>query len=209
MRVYVFETFIRNIVKLQLSIVCFHLDFLNLFHPFFIQVISAKIPANDGITVSFPIKPTKLGMVDLNVRAESNVAGDALSQPLLVKVGGALWHRLRNRGGGGGGGGAEPPQYFEWGGWSILEPPKKSYILIKSLTKKGLKLCKFSPPNIKYSYTAPLPLPKIVYICVHFDRKGNEIVHLWFHPYTFSYEKKGCPLQQPDIYFCKLRPKRA
>ena len=29
-------------------------------------------------------------------------------------------------------------------------------------------------------------------------------------PYTFSYEKKGLPLQPPDIiYFCKLRPKMA
>ena len=28
--------------------------------------------------------------------------------------------------------------------------------------------------------------------------------------YTFSYEKKSCPLQPPDIiHFCKLRPKRA
>ena len=28
--------------------------------------------------------------------------------------------------------------------------------------------------------------------------------------YTFSYEKKSCPLQPPDtIYFCKLRPNRA
>ncbi|XP_072019177.1 CD109 antigen-like [Amphiura filiformis] len=49
------------------------------------QVISAKIPANDGVTVSFPIKPKKLGMVDLTVKAESKIAADAITQPLLVK----------------------------------------------------------------------------------------------------------------------------
>ena len=68
---------------------------------FLIQVISAKIPANDGITVSFPIRPTKLGMVDLNVRADGGVAGDALSQPLLVKVQSRYTYRVLEEGGAG------------------------------------------------------------------------------------------------------------
>ena len=37
------------------------------------------------------------------------------------------------------------------------------------------------------------------YICINFDRKGTEIVHLWFPKYTFFYEKKvGCPLQPSE-----------
>jgi len=36
-------------------------------------------------SVSFLITPTKLGLVDLNVRARTRLAGDAISRPLNVK----------------------------------------------------------------------------------------------------------------------------
>ena len=53
--------------------------------------------------------------------------------------------------------------------------------------------------------TVPLP-PRKSYTCINFDRKGTEIVHLWFH----QMKRRAAPLQPPEIiYSCKFRPKRA
>ena len=48
-------------------------------------------------------------------------------------------------------------------------------------------------------------------ICINFDRKGTEIVHLWFPQIHILLRKEGAaPLQPPEIiHFCKFRPKRA
>ena len=85
--------------------------------------------------------------------------------------------------------------------------------------------CKFRPKRAcNYAYsawkiqnflrqgdTAPCN-PQNCNVYLNYDRKGTEIVHLWFPKYTFSYEKKCCPPcdhQKSYNRFCKFRPKRA
>jgi hypothetical protein len=44
------------------------------------------VNANDGATVTFVIRPRKVGNVDLKVTARSRVAEDSVLRQLLVKV---------------------------------------------------------------------------------------------------------------------------
>ncbi|KAJ6219175.1 hypothetical protein RDWZM_004987 [Blomia tropicalis] len=46
---------------------------------------SITVPAQDGVSVPFVITPKKLGKIDLNVRASTENAGDAIIRKLLVK----------------------------------------------------------------------------------------------------------------------------
>ena len=44
------------------------------------------VPSEDGATVVFPIRPTRLGAVPITVTAVSPAASDAVTQRILVKV---------------------------------------------------------------------------------------------------------------------------
>ncbi len=44
------------------------------------------VPANDALTAHFWIIPTKIGVIDITVRAQSSSAADALRRPLIVDV---------------------------------------------------------------------------------------------------------------------------
>lgn len=46
---------------------------------------TVRVPANDGVSVSFLITPKKLGYIDMRVVAQSEFASDGLVQKLLVK----------------------------------------------------------------------------------------------------------------------------
>ncbi|KAG0433503.1 hypothetical protein HPB47_019855, partial [Ixodes persulcatus] len=52
----------------------------------------AKVPAQDGVSVSFLITPTKLGYIDIHVSATSSLAGDSILKKLLVKPEGSKQH---------------------------------------------------------------------------------------------------------------------
>ena len=45
-----------------------------------------RVPAQDGTPVSFLIRPTTLGNIDLRMTAKAATAGDAIVKKLLVKV---------------------------------------------------------------------------------------------------------------------------
>lgn len=47
---------------------------------------SVRVPAQDGAPVSFLIRPTTLGNIDLRMTAKAATAGDAIVKKLLVKV---------------------------------------------------------------------------------------------------------------------------
>lgn len=47
---------------------------------------TALVPSEDGVTFSFPIKPTQLGEIPITVKAISPTASDAITQKVLVKV---------------------------------------------------------------------------------------------------------------------------
>ena len=73
--------------------------------------------------------------------------------------------------------GAEPPQYFEWGLEYPLAPHPKILYPYK-FRLKGAWNYAYSTHQIQFF---PLATPQIVaYMCMNFDRKGTEIVHLWF-----------------------------
>ena len=88
-----------------------------------------------------------------------------------------------------------------------LQPPEMIYY------------CKFRPKRAwNYGYLAckiqnflrPGAPPPCNHIRIHFDRKGTEIVHLWFPPNTHSLMKRrAAPCNHQILYICKLRPKRA
>ena len=44
------------------------------------------VPSEDGATVLFPVRPTRLGEVPITVMAVSPAASDAVTQRILVKV---------------------------------------------------------------------------------------------------------------------------
>jgi len=47
---------------------------------------TVRIQAQDGTPVSFLIRPTTLGNIDLRLTAKTSTAGDAIVKQLLVKV---------------------------------------------------------------------------------------------------------------------------
>lgn len=47
---------------------------------------TALVPSEDGVTFSFPIKPTQLGEIPITVKAASPTASDAITQKVLVKA---------------------------------------------------------------------------------------------------------------------------
>lgn len=47
---------------------------------------SVRVPAQDGTSISFLIRPTTLGAIDLRMTAKAATAGDAVIKKLLVKV---------------------------------------------------------------------------------------------------------------------------
>jgi CD109 antigen len=47
---------------------------------------SVRVPAQDGTPISFLIRPTTLGNIDLRMTAKTTTAGDAVVKKLLVKV---------------------------------------------------------------------------------------------------------------------------
>ena len=47
---------------------------------------SVRVPAQDGTPISFLIRPTTLGNIDLRMTAKTATAGDAVVKKLLVKV---------------------------------------------------------------------------------------------------------------------------
>ena len=47
---------------------------------------TVRVPAQDGTPVSFLIRPTTLGNIDLRMTAKAATAGDAIVKKLLVKV---------------------------------------------------------------------------------------------------------------------------
>ncbi|KAK7817093.1 hypothetical protein U0070_001805 [Myodes glareolus] len=47
---------------------------------------TALVPSKDGVTFSFPIKPTQLGEIPITVKAISPTASDAITQKVLVKA---------------------------------------------------------------------------------------------------------------------------
>ena len=55
--------------------------------------IQVTVPANDGVSVVFPITPKKIGYIDIRITAASTIAGDAVSQKLLVKPEGQTQYR--------------------------------------------------------------------------------------------------------------------
>lgn len=50
---------------------------------------TALVPSEDGVTFSFPIKPTQLGEIPITVKVTSPTASDAITQKVLVKV--SIW----------------------------------------------------------------------------------------------------------------------
>ncbi|XP_013389533.1 CD109 antigen isoform X2 [Lingula anatina] len=50
------------------------------------QVLRIKVPANTGKSVFFPIVPVALGRIDVEIRAQSNMAADAVRRQLLVEA---------------------------------------------------------------------------------------------------------------------------
>lgn len=44
------------------------------------------VPSEDGATLLFPVRPTRLGEIPITVRAVSAAASDAVTQRILVKV---------------------------------------------------------------------------------------------------------------------------
>lgn len=44
------------------------------------------VPSEDGATVLFPVRPTRLGEMPITVTAVSPAASDAVTQRILVKV---------------------------------------------------------------------------------------------------------------------------
>ena len=82
----------------------------------------------------------------------------------------------------GGLGGLSPPQYFEWGGGGLEYPLAPPILYPYSFRlKRGLKLCIFSSPNKIFLGKGALPpCNPQNRICINFDRKETEIVHLWF-----------------------------
>ena len=89
-----------------------------------------------------------------------------------------------------------------------LQPPEIIYF------------CKFRPERTwNYGYLAykmqnflrqggAAPLQPHTY--TFWQKRDWNCAFMVLSKYTFSYEKKSCPLQKPDIiHFCKLRPKRA
>ena len=117
------------------------------------------------------------------------------------------WHNigLGTRGAGG-----LSPSIFWVGGWSILKPPKIP-IPYKKLDKKGPKIMQVVHQIQKFlRQGCAAPLSPQNRICINFDRKGTEIVHLWFPQIHILLWKEGLPLATTRYYtyFCK-RPKRA
>lgn len=55
---------------------------------------NVKIAPQDGSPVSFLIRPTTLGNIDIRLTAKTNLAGDAVVRKLLVKV--VLFIKCRN-----------------------------------------------------------------------------------------------------------------
>ncbi|XP_037284570.2 CD109 antigen isoform X1 [Rhipicephalus microplus] len=53
---------------------------------------TVRVPAQDGVPVSFLITPLKLGYIDIRVSATSSLAGDAILKKLLVKPEGSKQH---------------------------------------------------------------------------------------------------------------------
>lgn len=53
---------------------------------------SVQVPAEDGASVSFLVKPTKLGHIDIRVLARADLASDGVVRKLLVKAEGQTQH---------------------------------------------------------------------------------------------------------------------
>ena len=81
--------------------------------------------------------------------------------------------------------GAEPPRYLGGLEYPLAHPSpppqKNSYILIINLDwKRAWNYAYLAHQIQNFLKQGALATPKIVYICMTFDRKGTEIVNLWF-----------------------------
>ncbi|XP_070574483.1 CD109 antigen-like [Ptychodera flava] len=61
-----------------------------------LQEAKIAVPAGEGRSVSFPLKPTRIGNIVLNVRAQSTEAADAVERILLVEAEGVAHEYTRS-----------------------------------------------------------------------------------------------------------------
>ena len=57
------------------------------YHYNYFHALLPKIPADDAVTLNFPIKPTELGNCEIDIQAIGPGVSDAVKRDLLVKVG--------------------------------------------------------------------------------------------------------------------------